>query len=124
MTFTPQAHAFEQMQKIAAPIIKSYHNDLNEHDRRVIESAEIPQSFLWAPRECGTHLITLTRPGGMTNLAALDHFRAIEKDANWYLIAIHQQGAIVRHVGKNAAKIVEDIDDLAKTGPNFYALHM
>ena len=124
---TPQSHAFAQMQKIAEPIICAYHNDLNEHDKRTIDASEPGCSFLWAPRECGTHLIALTRPTG-SNSAAVDHFKAVmsgDSKTAWHLVSIHKEGAIVRQLESDEAwDLVQVTDRLASSEPKFYALHM
>jgi len=124
-----QAHAFVQMQDIALPIIKAYHNDLNEHDRRTIERSEPGHVFLWAPRECGTHLITLARADGI-NSGAADHFKAIqssESDTAWHVIIMKSDCATVRPVSSSeAAAHVKEVDRRSHIHgePNFYALHM
>ena len=73
--------------KIAEPVIKAYHDDFRIHDAKVMEGLKPGDVVLWAPRECGSHLIILAR-GYVPNERAAEHFAAISESLAWHLVTV------------------------------------
>lgn len=77
--------------KIAAPVIKAYHDDFRVHDAKVISALAPGDVILWAPREHGSHLIILAR-ADRPNQSAAEHFAAVTDAPAWYLAGIATDG--------------------------------
>ena len=103
---------FDTAAAIAAPIVKHYHSDL-EHDRLSFERAAAGHAFLWAPRECGTQLVSIWPAPADCDAAPaqelLDHDKAAAGAVEWFDAAescfARLQWYLVRCDGNGAGSI-------------------
>lgn len=109
---------------IAAPIVKHYQTDLTKHDCEAFEGAESGHCFLWAPRECGTQLVSVWKaPAADCDgeslyqhvqqcRGAVDWFSASESAfgaLQWYLVQCDGAGAgSIRKISTSAARQLVD----------------
>lgn len=107
MTHSKQVHqpVFVRLFELASPIVRSYHSDLG-HDALWLSKAEVGQMFLWAPRECGTHLLRLDAENLIT---AKTMIRGTSTPVeNWHVITItgnrdgHADGHVERVITSQA----------------------
>ena len=109
---------------IAAPIVKSYLVDLEKYDREAFEGAESGHCYLWAPRECGTQLVSIWKaPADDASgesvwqhvkrvRGAVEWFSASESvfaGLQWHLIQCDGAGAgSIRKISTSAARQLVD----------------
>ena len=109
---------------IAAPIVKSYLVDLEKYDREAFEGAESGHCYLWAPRECGTQLVSVWQAPAddcdaesvWTHVkrarGAVEWFNASESvfaGLQWHLIECEGAGAgNIRKISTGAARALVD----------------
>jgi hypothetical protein len=94
------AQVIAAMIDAAAPVISAYWTDI-AHDARYIADAPAGSTFLWAPYEHGTRLVTVER-AGKPNLAAAEAFDAMQgaqaiskRDADalkWFALTVYAGG--------------------------------
>lgn len=77
---------------------KAYHADLDTHDLKAVTDLGSNKPFLWALRECGTHLIPVDTKDAHKWIKGIAQ---VWKDALWY----HWDGVSLRSV--TAHKAVE-----------------
>jgi len=94
---------YEQVEALARPVVQHYWDDVRVHDRRAFAGAVDGDMFLWAPRRCGSHLVTLVSaadgPAGVSAAkryeSARDWFHAVEATFSpdqWYLVEVLGKG--------------------------------
>jgi hypothetical protein len=101
------ADLIDRMREIAAPVLTFYVDDLEKHDRRLIEGAGPGTVMLWGPRSHGTHMIVLARDGA-PNRSAREHFKATQVTLpaiRWYRIDFAAHGWTVAEERDPAATV-------------------
>ena len=107
-----------RMRKIAAPVVQAYHGDLDYDFASLERLAYTNCSLLWAPRPCGTHLISLDRDG-RPNAYVPVYFDALEEGGralDWYFLDGYVSGdwRLRRCKQGQALKTLAGVQDRAK----------
>ncbi len=122
------AALFVAMQAAAEGVTQAYHDDINVHDKKVIDGLKPGDRVIWAPRTSGSNLIVTHRQGA-PNVRAQDHFDAIAKlspTQSWRVIAHTPAGWSLTKVrdGESPQVTPELGGWRAKDAPTVSELHM
>lgn len=118
-----KADIIVSMLDAAAPVVKSYWTDLG-HDARLINASAPGDTFLWAPREGGSHIIVLWR-GINPNRKAAELYAAMTSGVRqWYYIELGQVRSVFETVD-DASILIDKVKREASTGVRFISeIHM
>lgn len=87
---------YETAAAIAAPIVMHYREDLTRHDCAAFAAAGPGDAFLWAPRECGTQLVSVPKApaAGAAGQTLYEYAKATRGALEWFDASVNVFGAM------------------------------
>ncbi len=86
---------YQQLKRLAAPVVKYYHTDLTEHDLRICQALQRNDVLIWAPREHGTCAVIIRHDAEKPldalrlSLEVFDAYVSSMHPPQWYWTTCH-----------------------------------